>query len=110
MNSASWSLSQVLEQENLYNQSLVNSIKKLIHARSSLSDRNSSAGVTIKQTILDAQKNISKADSEDLKVEIKKDIPEIEVKKEKPKKDKTKKKDKVDKIKTVKKISKSILS
>ena len=64
----------------------------------------------IKQTVLDAQKNISKADGEDLKIEIKKDTPEIEVKKEKPKKEKTKKNDKIDKIKTVKKISKSILS
>jgi len=50
----------------------------------------------IKQTILDAQQNILKADSEDVKVTIKKDEPKIEVKKEK--------------IKTVKKISKSILS
>jgi len=50
----------------------------------------------IKQTILDAQQNILKTDSEDVKVTIKKDEPKIEVKKEK--------------IKTVKKISKSILS
>ena len=50
----------------------------------------------VKQTILDAQQNILKTDSEDVKVTIKKDEPKIEVKKEK--------------IKTVKKISKSILS
>ena len=50
----------------------------------------------IKQTILDAQQNILKTDSEDVKVTIKKDEPKIEVKKEK--------------IKIVKKISKSILS
>ena len=50
----------------------------------------------IKQTILDAQQNILKTDSEDVKVTIKKDEPKIEVKKEK--------------IKTVKKITKSILS
>ena len=50
----------------------------------------------IKQTILDAQQNIFKTDSDDVKINIKKDEPKIEVKKEK--------------IKTVKKISKSILS
>ena len=61
----------------------------------------------IKQTILDAQQNISKTEGEDLKIEEKKESPKVETKKEKPKKEKTKKKDK---IKTVKKISKSILS
>ena len=61
----------------------------------------------IKQTILDAQQNISKAVSEDVKVNIKKDELKIETKKEKSKKIKPEKKEK---IKTVKKISKSILS
>ncbi len=61
----------------------------------------------IKQTILDAQQNILKTDSEDVKVNIKKDEPKIEAKKEKSKKIKPEKKEK---IKTVKKISKSILS
>ena len=61
----------------------------------------------IKQTILDAQQNILKTDSEDVKVTIKKDEPKIEVKKEKSEKIKPEKKEK---IKTVKKISKSILS
>ena len=56
----------------------------------------------IKQTILDAQQNMSKTEGEDLKIETKKETPKIETKKEKPKKK--------DKIKTVKKISKSILS
>ena len=70
----------------------------------------------IKQTILDAQQNMSKTDGQDLKIETKKETPKIETKKEtpkietkkeKPKKEKSKQKDK---IKTVKKISKSILS
>ena len=61
----------------------------------------------IKQTVLDAQQNILKADSEDVKVNIKKDELKIETKKEKSKKIKPEKKEK---IKTVKKISKSILS
>ena len=61
----------------------------------------------IKQTILDAQQNILKTDSEDVKVNIKKDKPTIEAKKEKSKKIKPEKKEK---IKTVKKITKSILS
>ena len=61
----------------------------------------------IKQTVLDAQKNISKTDSEDVTIKTKKDAPKIEAKKEKPKKEKPKKKER---IKTVKKISKSILS
>ena len=61
----------------------------------------------IKQTILDAQKNISKTDSEDEKIEIKKDNPNIETKKERTKKVSPKKKEK---IKIVKKISESILS
>ena len=61
----------------------------------------------IKQTILDAQQNILKTDSEDVKVNIKKDKPTIEAKKEKSKKIKPEKKEK---IQTVKKISKSILS
>jgi len=61
----------------------------------------------IKQTILDAQQNILKTDSEDVKVNIKKDKPTIEAQKEKSKKKKPEKKEK---IKTVKKISKSILS
>ena len=56
----------------------------------------------IKQTILDAQQNILKTDSEDVKVNIKKDEPKIEAKKEKP--------EKKEKVKIVKKISKSILS
>ena len=61
----------------------------------------------IKQTVLDAQQNILKADSEDIKVNIKKDESKIEAKKEKFEKIKPEKKEK---IKTVKKISKSILS
>ena len=56
----------------------------------------------IKQTILDAQKNISKTDSEDVTIKTKKDAPKIEAKKEKPKKKEG--------IITVKNISKSILS
>lgn len=61
----------------------------------------------IKQTVLDAQQNILKADSEDVKVNIKKDESIIEAKKEKFEKIKPEKKEK---MKTVKKISKSILS
>ena len=61
----------------------------------------------IKQTILDAQQNISRTDSEDVKIKIKEDEPKIEEKKEKSKKIKPEKKEK---IKTVKKITKSILS
>ena len=61
----------------------------------------------IKHTILDAQQNISKTDSEDVTIETKKDETKIEVKKEKPKKVIPKKKEKT---KIVKKISKSILS
>ena len=61
----------------------------------------------IKQTVLDAQQNILKADSEDVKVNIKKDELKIEAKKEKFEKIKPEKKEK---IKTVKKISQSILS
>ena len=61
----------------------------------------------IKQTILDAQQNILKTDSEDVKINIKKDEPKIEAKKEKSKKIKPEKREK---IKTIKKISKSILS
>ena len=61
----------------------------------------------VKQTILDAQQSILKADSEDVKVNIKKDESKIEAKKEKFEKIKPKKKGK---IKTVKKISQSILS
>ena len=62
----------------------------------------------VKQTILDAQKNISQVESKDLVDETKKkEEPKIEAKKEKPKKDIPKKKAKV---KTIKKISKSILS
>ena len=61
----------------------------------------------IKQTVLDAQQNILKADSEEVKVNIKKDESKIETKKEMSKKTKPEKKEK---IKTIKKISKSILS
>ena len=61
----------------------------------------------IKQTILDAQQNISRTDSEDVKIKIIKDEPKIEAKKEKSKKIKPEKKEK---IKIVKEISKSILS
>ena len=61
----------------------------------------------IKQTVLDAQQNILKADSEDVKVNIKKDESKIEAKNEKFEKIKPEKKGK---IKTVKKITKSILS
>ena len=61
----------------------------------------------IKQTVLDAQQNILKTDSEDVKINIKKDEPKIEAKKEKSKKIIPEKKEK---IKTVKNISKSILS
>ena len=67
----------------------------------------------IKQTILDAQKLITKADKEDLKIDIKKEEPKKkELKKEEPKKKELKKAEnkKREKIKTVKKISKSILS
>ena len=56
----------------------------------------------IKQTVLDAQKNISKTDSEDVTIKTKEDVPKIEAKKEKPKKK--------ERIKAVKKISQSILS
>ena len=61
----------------------------------------------IKQTILDAQQNISRTDSEDVKIKIKKDEPKIEAKNEKSKKIKPEKREK---IKIVKEISKSILS
>ena len=61
----------------------------------------------IKQTVLDAQKNISKTDSEDVTIKTKEDVPKIEAKKETPKKEKPEKKER---IKAVKKISKSILS
>ena len=61
----------------------------------------------IKQTVLDAQQNILKADSEEVKVNIKKDESKIEAKKENLEKIKPEKKEK---IKTVKKISRSILS
>jgi len=61
----------------------------------------------IKQTVLDAQQNILKADSEEVKVNIKKDESKIEAKKENLEKIKPEKKEK---IKTVKKITKSILS
>jgi len=77
----------------------------------------------IKQTILDAQKLITKADTEDLKIDIKKEEPKkSELKKEEPKKKELKKEEpkkrelkkaeniKREKTKTVKKISKSILS
>ena len=77
----------------------------------------------IKQTILDAQKLITKADTEDLKIDIKKEEPKKkELKKEEPKKKELKKREpkkkelkktenkKREKTKTVKKISKSILS
>ena len=67
----------------------------------------------IKQTILDAQKLITKADTEDLKIDIKKEEPKKkELKKEEPKKKELKKAEnkKREKTKTVKKISKSILS
>ena len=77
----------------------------------------------IKQTILDAQKLITKADTEDLKIDIKKEEPKKkEIKKEEPKKKEIKKEEpkkkelkktqnkKKEKTKTVKKISKSILS
>ena len=57
----------------------------------------------IKQTILDAQKLITKADTEDLKIDIKKEEP----KKKELKKEENKKREKTQ---TVKKISKSILS
>ena len=42
--------------ENIFNQSLVEGIKKLVPARSTLSDRNTSIGVTIKPTILEKSK------------------------------------------------------
>jgi small subunit ribosomal protein S2 len=61
----------------------------------------------IKQTILDAQQNIARTDSEDVKIKIKKDEPKIEAKKEKSKEINPGKKEK---IKIVKKISESILS
>ena len=61
----------------------------------------------IKQTILDAQKSISKIVSEDATIETKKDEPKIETKKERTKKVILKN---IEKVKTVKKISKSILS
>ena len=67
----------------------------------------------IKQTVLDAQKLITKADTEDLKIGIKKEEPKKkELKKEEPKKKELKKAEnkKREKTKTVKKISKSILS
>jgi len=61
----------------------------------------------IKQTILDAQQNVTKKDNVELKENIKKKELNIEAEKEKEKKTKPVKKEK---IKTVKKISKSILS
>ncbi len=64
----------------------------------------------IKQTILEAQKNISKAVPEQEKIEVKENKVKIEKKgenKEKSKKDSSKKKEK---IKTVQKISKTIIS
>ena len=66
----------------------------------------------IKQTVLDAQKNIFKADSEEVTIKTKKDAPKIEAKKEKPKKEKPKKEKpkKKEGINAVKKISQSILS
>ena len=67
----------------------------------------------IKQTILDAQKLITKADTEDLKIDIKKEEPKKkELKKEEPKKKEFKKVEnkKREKTKKVKKISKSNLS
>ncbi len=60
----------------------------------------------IKQTILDAQKNVAATEDKEEKIEIKKVETKIEVKKEKAKKEKPKKKEK---IKTVKKISKTII-
>ena len=60
------------------------------------------------QTVLDAKKNISQADSNEPEIEIKKDLSKKELpKKEKPKKEKLVKKAKP---KTVKKISESILA
>ena len=61
----------------------------------------------IKQTILDAQKNISHANSEGEKIGPQKDEPKLVIKKEKRKKEKPTKKEKVV---TIKKISKSIIS
>ena len=61
----------------------------------------------VKQTILDAQKNISVAEDKAENIETKKDEPIIEAKKDKIKKDNSKKKTK---IKEVKKITKSIFS
>ncbi len=49
----------------------------------------------IKQTILDAQQNISRTDSEDVKIKIKKDEPKIEAKNEKSKKIKPEKREKI---------------
>jgi len=42
--------------ENIFNKSLSDGVKKLVPARSSLSDRDSSIGVTIKPTILEKQR------------------------------------------------------
>ena len=50
-------------QENIYNESLVNSIKKLVPARSNFGDNNTSVGVTIKPTILEKQKYKNKKHS-----------------------------------------------
>jgi len=66
----------------------------------------------IKQTILDAQKNMTKAAAEDPKkidekTEVKKDLKKTEAKKKEPKKEDPKKKEKMG---AAKKISKSILS
>ena len=66
----------------------------------------------IKQTILDAQKNMTKAAAEepkkiDEKTEVKKDLKKTEAKKKEPKKEDPKKKEKMG---AAKKISKSILS
>jgi len=66
----------------------------------------------IKQTILDAQKNMTKAAAEDPKkideiTEVKKDLKKTEAKKKEPKKENPKKKEKMG---AAKKISKSILS
>ena len=61
----------------------------------------------IKQTILDAQKNIMKDDNEEIDADKKKDKPTIEVREKKTDQSKSKPKDK---IKVVKKISESIIS
>ena len=46
----------IRSQESIYNKSIIDGIKKIVPARSTLADRNHNVGVTIKPTILEKQK------------------------------------------------------